>query len=84
MPLAILRCMSSKFSRSLSKGNVLARSLVAVVSGDQPPRLRSSKSGTVYFVLNEVSQCTHYTIANGFIIFTLKNKYLKLQNIQVT
>ena len=34
---------------------VLTRSLVSLVSGDQPPRPRSSKSGTVYFVLDEVS-----------------------------
>ena len=48
---------------------VLARSLVSLVSGDQPPRLRSSKSGTVYFVLDEVSH-VHNTRLRTVLLFS--------------
>ena len=49
--------------------SVLARSLVSLVSGDQPPRLRSSKSGTVYFVLDEVSH-VHNTRLRTVLLFS--------------
>ena len=56
-------------TKSAQVVSVLARSLVSLVSGDQPPRLRSSKSGTVYFVLDEVSH-VHNTRLRTVLLFS--------------